>query len=330
MKLEKIETQLQALLEQEKRQWTRTAQLLIEIERDSLFFERAKSFSQYVRQLSEQFQIQESNFWRIKKAGEYYLKLHDTDDVQIIEQAKTTPEQVEILAKIRTAAPSEVVQSLEKRMVDGETTRQELRDVWQTYRPLKEGKTERGRKPNNLPPDVAPPVQSQSAKVAMTTVNILEALKNLQWAIDTVGVDTDCSRLFTEVAVTAGSSRYPRRIDVVSIVRHFRDGPLPTIIGVEIKADVNDLKRETKLTEYMPFCHYFYLAFPNETAFINAAKAVTTQQIGLLCVTDEIIDGRYQVVMLRKARRSQKPHPALMGELYAKCLCQALDWIGEN
>jgi len=282
-----------------------------------------------VRQLAEQFQVHESNLWRIKKAGEYYLKLHDTDDIQVIEDAKTTPEQVEILTKIRTAAPPEVVQSLEKRMVEGETTRKELRDVWQTYRPLKEGRTERGRKPKE--PQLEKVTQSnQPDKVALTAANILEALKNPKWAIDTVGLDTDCSRLFTEVAVTAGSSRNPRRIDVVSIVREFHEGPLPTVIGVEIKADVNDLLRDEKLTEYMPFCHYFYLAFPNETAFIEAAKAVTTQKIGLLCVTNEIVDGRYQVVMLRKARRSQKSHPALMGELYAKCLCHALGWIGEG
>jgi len=58
--------------------------------------------------------------------------------------------------------------------------------------------------------------------------------------------------------------------------------------------DVNDLKRDAQFTKYMQLCHYFFLAIPNETAFIEAAKDVITQQIGILCVTDEIVDGRYQ------------------------------------
>ena len=121
---------------------------LEKIEHDSLFLERAKSFSQYVRQLAEQFQVHESNLWRIKKAGEYYLKLHDTNDVQVIEKAKTTPEQVEILSKISTAAPPEVVQSLEKRMVDGQNDTPRAKRRMANLPSLKEGRTERGRKPN--------------------------------------------------------------------------------------------------------------------------------------------------------------------------------------
>jgi len=78
---------------------------------------------------------------------------------------------------------------------------------------------------------------------------------------------------FKEVAVTVGCSRHPRRIDVVGIVRESYKTPLPTVIGVEIKVDVNDLKRDATVTEYMPFCHYFYLALPNEPAMIEAAAA---------------------------------------------------------
>lgn len=231
------------------------------------------------------------------------------------------------MAKIRTIAPHEIVKNLEEQMIKGETTRQNLRSVWQTYRHLKENKSKQGDKSKKSQLETV--TESSERQSTLTAANILEALKTTRWATDTVGVNTDCSRLFTEVAVTAGSSHHPRRIDAVIIVRQFHECPLPTIIGVEIKAGVNDLLRDEKLTEYIPFCHYFYLALPNDTAFIEAAKAVTTQQIGLLCITDEVIDGRYQVVMLRKAR-SRKPHPALMGELYAKCLCHALGWVGEG
>jgi hypothetical protein len=377
--LQTLENKLQNFLETEKHNWTKTAQVLIEIERRALFKEKARSFTQYVRQLAEQFQIHESNFWRIRKAGEYYLKLNDTTDIEVIGQAKTTPEQIEILTKISTIAPPDVVKGIEKKMIAGETTRQELRDVWKAYRPAKEGKNERGgkfKKPlpsnlgdsddpddpdaNTLPlpfspispispisptsptsptlpmPPVLPiflkPPRSPSAQAAqaITAANIVTALKDTQWAIETVKQkQIDHFHLFKEVAVTAGSSRYARRIDVVAIVRETYKSLLPTVIGVEIKTSVNDLLRDMKLTEYMSFCHYFYLAIPNDPAFIDAAESVTTRQIGLLCITDEVIDGRYQIVVNRKARRLQ-PHPAILGELYGRCLFHALGWIGKE
>jgi len=356
--LQALETQLQELLERDKLNWTKTAQVLIEIERRKLFREKARSFTQYVRQLAEQFQMHESNFWRIRKAGEYYLKLNNTTNLDVIGQAKTSPEQIEILTKISTVAPPDVVKGIEKKMIAGETTRQELRDVWKAYRPAKEGKTERGGKfktptkplpvdsddsgdssastlplpfpPMSLTSPPRPPVPpSAQATLAITAANIVTALRTPWWAGSTVKKEIDRFHIFTEVAVTAGSSHHARRIDVVAFVRETYKSPLPTVIGVEIKTNVNDLLRDTKLTEYMSFCHYFYLAIPNEPALIEAAENVTTQRIGLLCVTDEVIDGRYQIVVNRKARRLQ-PHPAILGELYGRCSFHALGWIGKE
>jgi hypothetical protein len=322
MKLEKIETQLEAIIQQDKQQWTKTAQLLLKIKSGYFYLERAKSFSQYIRQLAKQFQVNESKFWRIKKAGEFYLKLYDTTDTKVISKAKTTPEQIEILIKIRTAAPPEVVESLEKKMLEGKTTRQELRDIWQTYRRLKEGRNERGRKPKNPPLDDV--VQLPEAK-SIKVINTLEALKNPNWVIKTIGEETDDLHIFQEVVVTEGSS-VQNCIDVVGVVKESNQSPLPTIIGVEIKVMSLDLFENSNFPELKRFCHYFYVAIPNETHFIDLAKELITQQVGILCVTDEIVDGRYQVVMIRKARRRRKPHTALLGELYAECLCQALGW----
>ena len=281
-------------------------------------------------------------------------------------------------------APPEVVKALEEKMINGETTRQELRDVWKAYRPAKEGKTERGRKPKSktdsdsegdtktgllplspsplsplsstalvspvpfasqvspmpMPPVPSsalkspPPAQSAKAVLAITAANIVTALRSPQWVIETLKFKKDVKeinhlRLFKEVAITVGSSHNARRIDVVAIVRETYKSPLPTVLGVEIKTSVNDLLRDMKLTEYMSFCHYFYLAIPNERAFIEAAESVTTQSIGLLTLTDKLIDGQYQLVVNRKARRLQ-PHPAILGELYGKCLFHALGWIGKE
>ncbi len=54
--------------------------------------------------------------------------------------------------------------------------------------------------------------------------------------------------------------------------------------------DVNDLKRDAKLTEYMQLCHYF--ALPNDQAMLEATATMKIQQIGILCVTDKVVDGQ--------------------------------------
>jgi hypothetical protein len=330
MDIKKLENQLQNLLEREKRQWTKTAQLLIDIERSRLYRKQAKSFSQYVRQLAQKFKINESSFWRIKRAGEYYLKLHNTDNIEIIGKANTSPEQLEILMKISSIAPPNIVQDFKERLISGKTTREELRDTWRTYCKVKKDKPRRGRKSKKqLLDNVIGDLFTNSA--AMTTANIIQSLKNPQWAIDTINQKKmDYFQLFTEVAVSSGTSSKPRRIDIVSIVKESNKGPLPTVIGIEVKINIHDLKRDMKLTEYIPFCHYFYLAIPNEQAMIDAAASVTTKEIGILCVTEEVVDGRYKNVIIRKAQRIKKPHPVLLGELYGKCLFHALGWIGDG
>jgi hypothetical protein len=330
MDIKKLENQLQNLLEREKRQWTKTAQLLIDIERSRLYRKEAKSFSQYIRQLAQKFKINESSFWRIKRAGEYYLKLHNTDNIEIIGKANTSPEQLEILMKISSIAPPNIVQDFKERLISGKTTREELRDTWRTYCKVKKDKPRRGRKSKKqLLDNVIGDLFTNSA--AMTTANIIQSLKNPQWAIDTINQKKmDYFQLFTEVAVSSGTSSKPRRIDIVSIVKESNKGPLPTVIGIEVKINIHDLKRDMKLTEYIPFCHYFYLAIPNEQAMIDAAASVTTKEIGILCVTSEVVDGRYKNVIIRKAQRIKKPHPVLLGELYGKCLFHALGWIGDG
>jgi hypothetical protein len=343
MTLEEIENKLKTLLTREKHQWTKTAQLLIEVDRNKLYRTKTKFFTQYLRQLAYDLGIHESNLWRIKKAGEYYLKLHNTDDCNVIQEATASPEQIEILLKISTVAPPDIVQHLEEKVITGETTRDELREIWKNYRPIREGKTERGGKPQkplnkedeyyqlNLFNQSTKTVKvTKSTKTKLVTINIIEALKNPQWAIDTLNINNlNDFHIFNEVAIKSGSSRNPRRIDVVGMLKEPQE-LLPTVIGVEIKASIHDLKRDMKFTEYMPFCHYFYLAVPNEQAMIEAAASVITPDIGILCITDKVVDGRYQVVIIKKARLSDNPNSTLLGEVYGKCICHALGWIGEG
>lgn len=336
MTLNEIENQLQDLLEREKHTWTKTAQLLLQVERQGLFKEKARSFTQYIRQLAKQFNMHESNFWRIKKAGEYYLKLNETDDLEVITQAKANPEQIEILNKIRTVAPTKVVQDLEKKMLAGKMTQKEFREIWKAYRPAKEGKTERGRKskedkqvPIALPSTILETGKKNTPNTLsmLTVANILEALRDFHWMAYTLNQETIAQfQIFKEISVNTGTSHHARRIDVVAAIKETYKSALPTILGVEIKVSERDLKQDIKMTEYQAFCHYFYLAIPSDTNMIQLAMEVLTEETGILCITDTIIEGKYQIQVLRKALPLH-PSPAFVGEVYGKLLYHALKWI---
>jgi hypothetical protein len=51
-----------------------------------------------------------------------------------------------------------------------------------------------------------------------------------------------------------------RRLDVVAL------GPGGTVVGVEIKVALADLKQDTKWPEYLEFCENFYFAIPPDFA----------------------------------------------------------------
>lgn len=262
MKLQDIEVQLQHLLEQDKRNWTKVAQLLIEIERYALFKEKAKSFTQYVKLLAKSLKIHESNLWRIKKAGEYYLAVYGTDEVNVIDTAKTSPEQIEIFNKIKTVAPVEVIKDLEEKLIAGTTSRRDLRAIWSNYRP------------------------ASRHKEKVTSANLLEALKDPGWITETLGQAP--SYFYTVNVGTAG---------LIAIAK-VSDEPLPLILSVGVRFP----------------SHYAYQTQENKS-----------KHVGLLALTDQVVEGRYQIKLIKKALRLN-PSKEALGAFYGQLLLQVLGW----
>lgn len=135
-----VENELQPILESDKRNWIRTAQLLLEADRNKLYQPEYKNLTTWVHSLSKRYGIHASNFWRVKKAGEAYLKLQGEEDIALadlskLNTAKTTPEQIELMTKISRFAPDDVVESLEQKLMAGQTKLGEMREIWRTYRP---------------------------------------------------------------------------------------------------------------------------------------------------------------------------------------------------
>ncbi|MFT5914031.1 MAG: hypothetical protein ACI81T_000518 [Bacteroidia bacterium] len=146
--LELIESEFEWLIKNDRKNWVKVAKLLCKVEQGKLYEIKTNSFTQYVLGLAKSNHINASTLWRAKSASAVFMEIVGLENVEDIDasQIKTTPEQLELYGKVRTIAPERIVLELKEKMMRGEGIRNELKALWKTYRPLKHGKTERGRK----------------------------------------------------------------------------------------------------------------------------------------------------------------------------------------
>ncbi|HEX7362143.1 MAG TPA: hypothetical protein VF283_16760 [Bryobacteraceae bacterium] len=111
------------------------------------------SFSSFINELSKDRAKTKSTFWRLVRAGEAYRDTRDlfgsngTELPELIDPAiLATPESIEIVEKIRRAAPTDTANEIAYRTMKGLISRSELRDLWEAYRPILKGENARGKR----------------------------------------------------------------------------------------------------------------------------------------------------------------------------------------
>lgn len=132
--------------------WGKIAAELLKIKNGNQLDRFNVSFSFFIAQLAKSREKTESTYWRLVKAGEVYSAIREKLDPigkelpdLAGESVKATPESLEIVDKISRVAPADVLMATQDRAMKGTISRSELRDVWETYRPVLSGKTARGR-----------------------------------------------------------------------------------------------------------------------------------------------------------------------------------------
>lgn len=332
--IEAIEKELLTLAHAETKRWQRTSILMMEVEQNELWSlkDNAKSFTQWVKALAQKAGVHESNFWRCLKAGRFYLKISKIsempgagrdsvpgtdseipnttnsgttagaeiaipkiENLPPLENAEIAPETLELVEKITTAAPPEKAREIVKSALNGELSRQELRETWQTYRPAKAGNS-RGK-------GTQKPAIDETKQTACSLIHTLANDDKRQTIRKNLCGDTDY-KLFSEVAVETGTTRNKRRIDAVLVVNggngysrgsrscrgnrsHNSQSNKPynrelQFIGVEIKVSKSDLINDQKYTEYAPFVHQLWLAVPPE--LVVTAQETAPDYVGILSI----------------------------------------------
>jgi len=132
--------------------WGQLACVLNCAERVDYWRDTAASFTEWLEGLSTTLGVKPATLWRYLSAGRFYNSMRKELLAEGISAPpleglpdSVSPENLELLAKLRRVAPQEVTDPIAAKVLTGAITRADLRSTWQVYRPALGGRTARGR-----------------------------------------------------------------------------------------------------------------------------------------------------------------------------------------
>lgn len=135
----------------EEATWGQIASYLIEAESSRSWKPFHHSYTEFVGYTARKLGKSEALLWRFLAAGRIYNEqrstLGDEPTVPVLNDPKVSasPDSLELLDKIARVAPKAVVADIQIKVIQGKKSRNELRALWNTYRPVLDGRTKRGR-----------------------------------------------------------------------------------------------------------------------------------------------------------------------------------------
>ncbi len=301
------EQKIQKLLGLNEANWKAVAKIAIEVQKQELFKDKYKSFTAWVNAIADKCDRQPSLIWRYIKAGKYYLESIDSEDIEQIDRAEAAPEVLVNLEKVQRHAPEEVFTGLKDKVLAGEVTVSESREIEQWYRPE--------RIPTSK---VTPEVVSAAASQVIPQVEV-DSVQKLQSHVQeglkksSTTKSTPATRIADSIARTlsitladwskkCAGMRYPPklskahtevrvshdrkrlRLDLVAVVRWSYKKP-KDVFGVEIKSSLHDFESDRKWENYLQFCDFFCFAIPdNDEDLLKAIEDKTDSEVGILAI----------------------------------------------
>jgi hypothetical protein len=230
-----LANEVAALIRRQPRSWAQVSWIVDQVERTGYWEGRAQSFSEWLTSTAPKIGVKDSSLWRYLSAGRYYQKLRKTLRPRNIRcppleklPATISPESLEILAKIERVVPKKLFEDVGERVLGGSVTRHGLREIWQTYRPVLEGRTARGRGMTAPRINPADERQLEMQKEATALTALMSA--GPEWT----GIkDAQFYYTIGEVTVPkAGPEKHG--FDMLALVRETEDSPV-MMMGVQVK-----------------------------------------------------------------------------------------------
>jgi hypothetical protein len=132
-------------------------------------------------------------------------------------------------------------------------------------------------------------------------------------------------RIETEQKTRRGAPKpQRRRFDMIALVYPMFTQRTPLVIGVEIKVSRSDLMNDSKILDYLPYCHYLYIAVP--TNLQGNAQLVARQLndkvgkpvVGVIDCVDTA-SGKGSAQLLAQADKNT-PKPHAITEVMTECV----------
>lgn len=248
------------------RSWHRIGVLLDEVDSTQAWIGSADNFTTWMRQTAPAIGLKESSLWRYLRASRIYRALRDDlvarghvvpdlDGLPV--SVSVSAESLELFDKLRRAAPARISDPTALRLVRGEISRDELRTLWQDYRPALGGRTAQGRGV------LAPKVDTKNPHVAesLAEAEVLLALRGGQR--DWTGMASpDIYEVFSHVPMPAARSAKGRFVaDIVVATRESGGEPLEFHL-IEVKAHLPKSGDIRWLEQVNSYVDYVWLAVP--------------------------------------------------------------------
>jgi hypothetical protein len=271
--------------------WGQVSAILIKAERTGEWQSGAGSFTEWLESVGREIGVKEATLWRYLSAGRYYQDLRKTLRNRITApvlgqlSAAVSPENIELLEKLERVIPKDLFADFSERVVTGNIKRRELREMWNVYRHVLEGRNARGRGKTRPRIDPRDPWQSELQAQAKV-VTLLSAKPN--WT-------GTSSPHFFHVVREIKIEQIDARFDVLALVRETRQSRL-LFFGVEVISSVDvkipeiswKLSRLSRLSRLYPYCDRVWLALAQKPE--NALLKRIPEFIGILYVENgEII-----------------------------------------
>jgi len=254
--------------------------------------------------------------WRYLASARYFETLRDDLTKrgiacpQLVDLSTTvSPENLELLAKLERAAPSEAYMEIATRVIHGSITRAEMRKVWSAFRPVLAGRTARGLGVPAPKADLADPIQYDS----MVQADVLKTLMLIGSAW--MGDDKPyLYEIFHHAVPEFKKAALRFQFDAVVMISKSKQAQTE-YHGIEIRGNLSLLNMQffELLERQRPYCHYLWIAL-NEHA-LDVGGYEIPGHIGLLAFN------RGHIRVLRQAVRGDGE---LSGDLAKGLLVRAL------
>ena len=272
LRLSSIEAELSSIMKADVSNWTRVYILMDTVDKQKLYKSRedTPTFTSWVNKLADTLHVHVSLLWSRRKAGSVYAEYFERAQAQgrsaqPIESLKASPDAISLCAKV-AGKNAAVMDDLIEKVVSGELHRKDLRAAAEAKRvqAAERGEIAMATSRHNA---ITPEDRTETER-HVTAADVVLALQKSDW-LPLKRPDARFPHIyqtFTEFAVNAGSTHYARRIDVLIAETRTAEHPREVLLrGIEIKVDPHDLLDDHKMSEYVSFCDYFYLAIPEET-----------------------------------------------------------------